>query len=140
MEKTIIIDGKAVRLKATASFAIRYKQQFGVDLLTKLIPMITVFENVDGEIEMGDAIKLLVDNGNLLELNDLYNLIWVLAKTADPSIPEPIEWLDEFSVFPLADILQEAIDLVLPTLISTKESKKKTVKKVVEMKTTIPSV
>lgn len=125
MEKTIVIDGKAVRLKATASFAIRYKQQFGVDLLTKLIPMITVFENVDGEIEMGDAIKLLVDNGNLLELNDLYNLIWVLAKTADPSIPEPIEWLDEFSVFPLADILQEAIDLVLPTLISTKESKKR---------------
>lgn len=140
MEKTIVIDGKAVRLKATASFAIRYKQQFGVDLLTKLIPMIAVFENVDGEIEMGDAIKLLVDNGNLLELNDLYNLIWVLAKTADPSIPEPIEWLDEFSVFPLADILQEAIDLVLPTLISTKESKKKTVKKVVEMKTTTPSV
>lgn len=139
MEKTIIIDGKAVRLKATASFAIRYKQQFGVDLLTKLIPMITVFENVDGEIEMGDAIKLLVDNGNLLELNDLYNLIWVLAKTADPSIPEPIEWLDEFSVFPLADILQEAIDLVLPTLISTKESKKKTMT-VIETETTIPSV
>lgn len=139
MEKTIIIDGKAVRLKATASFAIRYKQQFGVDLLTKLIPMITVFENVDGEIEMGDAIKLLVDNGNLLELNDLYNLIWVLAKTADPSIPEPIEWLDEFSVFPLADILQEAIDLVLPTLISTKESKKKTMT-AVETNQTIPSV
>lgn len=139
MEKTIIIDGKAVRLKATASFAIRYKQQFGVDLLTKLIPMIAVFENVDKEIEMGDAIKLLVDNGNLLELNDLYNLVWVLAKTADPSIPEPIEWLDEFSVFPLADILQEAIDLVLPTLISTKESKKKTMT-VMETETTIPSV
>ena len=139
MEKTIIIDGKAVRLKATASFAIRYKQQFGVDLLTKLIPMIAVFENVDGEIEMGDAIKLLVDNGNLLELNDLYNLVWVLAKTADPSIPEPIEWLDEFNVFPLADILQEAIDLVLPTLISTKESKKKTMT-VMETETTIPSV
>lgn len=139
MEKTIIIDGKAVRLKATASFAIRYKQQFGVDLLTKLIPMIAVFENVDKEIEMDDAIKLLVDNGNLLELNDLYNLVWVLAKTADPSIPEPIEWLDEFSVFPLADILQEAIDLVLPTLISTKESKKKTMT-VMETETTIPSV
>lgn len=139
MEKTIIIDGKAVRLKATASFAIRYKQQFGVDLLTKLIPMIAVFENVDGEIEMGDAIKLLVNNGNLLELNDLYNLIWVLAKTADPSIPEPIEWLDEFSVFPLADILQEAIDLVLPTLISTKESKKKTMT-VMETNQMIPSV
>ena len=31
-----------------------------------------------------------------LDTEVIYNIIWVLAKTADKTIPPLIEWLDEF--------------------------------------------
>ena len=56
-----------------------------------------------------------------LDFDVFYNIIWVLAKTANKKIPDPITWLDEFEEFPLFDIIPELQDLIL----SSMQTKKK---------------
>ena len=114
MEKILIIDGRQVKFKSTGAFLLRYKAQFGRDALQDILKL-------QGAIDNKNQIK----NIDTLDLEVFYNLIWTLAKTADPSIPPPLEWLDEFSEFPLMDIIPEIVDMIFSCLTSTVESKKK---------------
>jgi len=114
MEKILIIDGRQVKFKSTGAFLLRYKAQFGRDALQDILKL-------QGAIDNKNQIK----NIDALDLEVFYNLVWTLAKTADPSIPPPLEWLDEFSEFPLIDIIPEIVDMIFSCLTSTVESKKK---------------
>ncbi|WP_425539446.1 hypothetical protein [Microaceticoccus formicicus] len=138
MEKTLKIDGKDVKFKVSASFAYRYKAQFGSDIMQKLMPLLkgivpllaVDFDKLDikDRKQMQVILDLITtsDLANDFELVEIYNLIWVMAKTADTEIPEPMEWLDGFDEFPLAEIVPPLIELLVPSLFSTKEIKKKT--------------
>ena len=44
-----------------------------------------------------------------------------MAKTADPTIPEPLEWLEQFDEFPMTEIIPELQDLMLTSFQSTKK-------------------
>jgi hypothetical protein len=44
-----------------------------------------------------------------------------LAKTANPSIPDPITWLDQFDEFPLMEIIPELQDLIIASIQSKKK-------------------
>ena len=114
MEKILTIDGRQVKFKSTGAFLLRYKAQFGRDALRDIF-------------KLQDAVdsKNRIKNIDALDLEVFYNLVWTLAKTADPSIPPPMEWLDEFSEFPLMDIIPEIIDLIFSSLGATVEPKKK---------------
>jgi len=114
MEKILTIDGRQVKFKSTGAFLLRYKAQFGRDALQDILKL-------QGAIDNKNQIK----NIDALDLEVFYNLVWTLAKTADPSIPPPLEWLDEFSEFPLIDIIPEIVDMIFSCLTSTVESKKK---------------
>ena len=46
----------------------------------------------------------------------IYDLTWLYAKTADPSIPDPMTWLDEFEEFPIEEIMPEVMELVQVTM------------------------
>ncbi|MDP3059046.1 MAG: hypothetical protein Q8N36_06275 [bacterium] len=111
MEKTIVIDGREVRFKSTAAFLLRYKAQFQRDAFKDLLRLEKAINTETGELENYDA----------LDLELFYNLTWVMAKTADPSIAEPLVWLDSFSEFPLAEILREIVDLLATSLMGTKK-------------------
>jgi len=56
-----------------------------------------------------------------LDMEVFYNICWTLAKTADNSISEPLEWLDTFEVFPLMEILPELQELMMSSLSSKKK-------------------
>ena len=114
MEKILTIDGRQVKFKSTGAFLLRYKAQFGRDAIQDILRLQFAIDN-KGQIKNIDA----------LDLEVFYNLVWTLAKTADPSIPPPLEWLDEFSEFPLMDIIPEIVDMIFSCLTSTVESKKK---------------
>ena len=114
MEKMLTIDGRQVRFKSTGAFLLRYKAQFGRDALQDILKLQGAIDN-----------KSQIKNIDALDLEVFYNLVWTLAKTADPSIPPPLEWLDEFSEFPLMDIIPEIIDLIFSSLGATVEPKKK---------------
>lgn len=136
MQKIINIDGRDVKFKASASFIYRYKQQFGKDLLTLVMPLIkSAIDALNRFYAMQSNkqvdINTLITDLNLsgaiekLEIVDLFNIIWVMAKTANRDIADPVEWYDEFDVFPVFDVARELMDIFLPSLFITEESKKK---------------
>ncbi|MBT2736166.1 hypothetical protein [Bacillus sp. ISL-7] len=117
MEKTILIDGKQVPFKSTGALPLRYKMQFGKDFFKeflKLIPQDKLNNVQDGRLKAEDIQDL--------DFELFYNITWVLAKTADPSIPDLLTWLDSFEEFPIGDIIEETQDLLMKSL---QQSKKK---------------
>lgn len=137
MEKVIKIDGKDVKFKAGASFARVYKNQFGYDILTKIMPLISeiiqgideIYEDLDGgkDIEVSQIGEVL-ESVYSLELIEINNIIWSMAKVADPEIDGPIEWERQFDEFPIFDIVSELMEIFIPSLITKKKFLKPKVK------------
>lgn len=131
MQKTITIGGKDIIFKSSATFPIIFKNQFGYDILTILMPVISeilkgcdvFFEEIKTEnFEIKPSIfGELLENVYSLEMVDLLNLIWAMAKSADKDIPEPLKWYDEFDEFPIYDVAKELAEILLPSLISKKK-------------------
>lgn len=109
MEKMIKIGDKEVALKTTGATLLRYKMQFGKDLLIELVKLDTAYE--EGELKV-----------EKLDFEMFYNILWIMAKTAEPSIKPPLEWLDEFEELPILEILPEVMELLTNLM---KTSKKK---------------
>ena len=119
MEKTIEIDGKKVKLKSTAGTPKRYKAQFRKDYFSELLKLSKLMANTDGDTF--DLAKIDYSELDYLDFEVFYNFIWVLAKTANKEIGDPIDWLDEFDSMPLAEIFPEIIDLLENSISSKKK-------------------
>lgn len=108
MEKTLTIDGKPVKFKSTAATPLRYKAQFGKDFFSEIVKMNKLtklkFNDENGEPDY-DAMALI-------DFEVFYNIVWALAKSGDPTISDPITWLDGFEEFPMFEILPELQDLM----------------------------
>ena len=90
MMKKIEIDGKAVAFKASAAIPRIYRIKFQRDIYKDL----SVLEKSIGD---GDPEKSSLD---LFSLEMFENIAYVMAKHADPSIPDnPEDWLDEFNFY-----------------------------------------
>lgn len=126
MEKTIIIDSQSIQLKSTAATPLRYKAQFKRDFFSELLKLAKLFAGQEGTAEdvKEDGIDLSKISWEALDHLDFevfYNFVWVLAKSADHSIPDPLDWLDQFDEFPIKEIFPQITDL----LSSSIQSKKK---------------
>lgn len=129
MIKTINIDGKEVKFSTNAYFANIFKNQFGYDILTVIMPLISealkgldeLYIRQETEAIMPSTIGELLENVYSLEMVDVNNFIWSLAKMADPSIDEPMKWYSQFNEFPVIDILKELLEIIVPSLISKKK-------------------
>ena len=111
MEKTLKIDGKDITFKCTGGTLYRYKNQFGREFLADAANLMDFEEkkvkNPDGKITFQDEYDF-----TKLNLELVYNLSWVMAKTANPSIPDPQAWLDSFNTFPIAEIIEPIMDML----------------------------
>ena len=102
MMKKIEIDGKAVAFKASAAIPRIYRIKFQRDIYKDL----SVLEKSIGN---GDPEKSSLD---LFSLEMFENIAYVMAKHADPSIPDnPEEWLDQFNTFSIYQVLPKLIEL-----------------------------
>lgn len=111
MEKTLTIDGREVTFKSTGAAPLRYKQQFGRDF----------FVDVAKLHKLAGKKKVTLEDVKFVDFDLFYNLAWVWAKTADKTIPEPMEWLDSFDSFPMYEIIPELQELLINTLQSKKK-------------------
>lgn len=107
MDATVVIDGREVNFRSTGATPLRYKKQFGKDFFSE----IAKFQWVADAKAKGEKINL-----DKMDFEPFYNICWTFAKTADKTIPSPLEWLDEFEVFPLFEILPEIEDLLIANL------------------------
>lgn len=115
MEKTLTIDEKQVRFKSTGATPLRYKAQFHRDFFGDILKLNSLKSISEGnEMKAGDIEQI--------DFDVLFNIAWVLAKTADKTIPEPFEWLDGFEEFPIVEIIMELQDLIGASLQSKKKN------------------
>lgn len=97
MEKTLNIDGRDITFKASAAFPLTYRAYFGRDF----------FEDMD---------KLAEENDRLL----FYDVVWTLAKNADPSIPPVMEWYDGFESFAIFETYYKLNEMILKSFAMVK--------------------
>ena len=121
MEKTIKIDDKQVKFKATAMTPRMYRQQFQSDLFVDIQKLNDAWQNARANKEPlpGDALTMFE------------NIAYTMAKQADPdAVPDSAdEWLEEFDMFSIWQILPEIIQLWGINNLSINESKKKAAKR-----------
>ena len=102
MTKVIRIDGKQVPFKASAAIPRLYRVKYGRDIFKDLMTLEKVL-NENKEENSG------ID---VFSLETFENIAYLMAKHADPSLPDTAEeWLDEFSVFSIYQVLPEIIEL-----------------------------
>ena len=113
--KNISIDGKEVPFKASAAIPRIYRIKFQRDIYRDLA---SLEKAIDKESEEAS-------NLDLFSLEMFENIAYVMAKHADPSIPDsPEDWLDEFNTFSIYQVLPEIIKLWGLNVQTDVESKK----------------
>lgn len=100
--KKIEIDGKEVLFRASAAIPRLYRIKFRRDIYKDLA-------------QLEKAVDENVVDGSMLDTFSLElfeNIAFVMAKHADPSIPDtPEEWLEEFNTFSIYQVLPQIIEL-----------------------------
>ena len=113
--RKVEIDGKQVPFKASAAIPRIYRIKFNRDIYKDLRSL----EKAVGE---GDEEN---SNLDLFSLEMFENIAYVMAKHADPDIPDtPEEWLDEFNTFSIYRVLPSIIELWGLNVQTEVESKK----------------
>lgn len=110
MEKVIRIDGKDVGFKATALTPRLYRHRIGRDIVQDMKRLDKAFKKAakDAETEEEKEEARL----SVLDLEIFENVAYIMARQYDPDIPDsPEEWLEEFSVFSIYDVLPEILTL-----------------------------
>lgn len=131
-----ISENQKIKLNASLGWVLRYRAQFGHDILPDLLPMLE-----SGLVLVGGAMdesgelewRKLLDFGTVssamisfagAEFTTALNIIWAMAKNADESIPAPFDWANQFENFPLDQIIPEVLDALISTVVSEKNRKR----------------
>lgn len=111
MERTIAIDGRDVKFKATGATIRLYRQTFGRDILA----------------DMQKLQKEAADGNPTVEALGMYeDMAYIMAKQADPTIPDNVgDWLEQFAMFSLYQALPQIVALWGLSSQTLSESKKK---------------
>ncbi|MBQ9685426.1 MAG: hypothetical protein IJV41_02605 [Oscillospiraceae bacterium] len=119
LQKTVEICGKEVNFRSSATVPRLYRMKFGRDIfkdLSKLEKAYKAKQDKDGDGADGFEIE---------DLEIFENVAYIMAFHADPSIPGTIEeWLEEFEMFSIYEILPEILELWGTNLITDVTAKK----------------
>lgn len=100
--KKVEIDGKRVPFNASAAIPRIYRLKFQRDIYKDL----SVLEKSINQVNPDDS------NLDLFSLEMFENIAFVMAKHADPNIPDtPEEWLDQFNTFSIYQVLPQLMEL-----------------------------
>mgnify|MGYP007101830498 CR=1 FL=1 len=109
LSKTLHIGEKDVAFKSSAAIPRLYRTLFKRDIFRDLTKLEESYRQKAGS--------------GALEVTDLEifeNVAYVMAKHADPSIPDSIDdWLDQFEMFSIYEILPEILELWGSNLFTT---------------------
>ena len=114
LTKEIEISGKKVKFRSSATIPRLYRFKFKRDIFKDLSKLEKAYSRAkDEDFQIED-----------LELFE--NVAYIMAYHADNSIPKSIEeWLDQFDMFSIYEVLPEILSLWGDNLMTEVESKKK---------------
>lgn len=142
MEKTIKLDSKtSLRVTNNVSWMMVYHDQFGHDIVPALVPILNGFIDIavdlakatGGETLNKEVILKALETDTLrealfdmagLEMVDVINIVWAMARALNDDIEEPREWAKSLPAFPLDVIIPIVGDMVLRCMVSTKNLKR----------------
>ena len=102
LTQTIEIDGQPVKFRASAAIPRIYRMRFHRDIYKDLS---LLEKSVSKQDEDNSGL-------DLFSLEMFENIAYIMAKHADPTIPEtPEEWLDNFNTFSIYQVLPKLIEL-----------------------------
>ncbi len=114
LEKTVSISGREVTFRSSATVPRLYRAKFKRDIFKDLSRLESSVKKkaADGSFEIED-----------LEIFE--NVAYIMAYHADHSIQESIdEWLDQFEMFSIYEVLPEILELWGQNLMTDVSSKK----------------
>lgn len=117
MTKIIKVGEREVKFKATAALPRLYRMRFGRDIIQDINKLHKSFVKAAKQEEQLSAVDLEI----------FENCAYIMAKHADPdTVPSDIgDWLDQFDVFSIYQVLPEILVLWQINTETTIESKKK---------------
>lgn len=132
MERTVMVDGREVRLRASAAIPRLYRLRFRRDVLQDMIMIQREIDKARAAQE-ADRAAGEEDPGSTLPLEALTlfeNVAYLMARHADPEgVPDSVdEWLEgfgTFSVYTVFPAVQELWAENLQTLNSTKKKSRR---------------
>lgn len=124
MDKTITIDGKSVKFRATARTPRLYRGIIGRDMIRDMDQLRKAYAKVaEAKTEKEKTKNMLT----ALDLEIFENCAYVMARHANPDIEELTadDWLDTFNMFSIYQILPELLSLWAMNEATTSTAKKK---------------
>ena len=116
MEKIIEFSGHKIPFRATMRTLLIYKRQTGREYLSDAAELRKIIRTGEDGKPLLDANGKPIIDLAALNTEALCGVAWAMAKTADNSIPPMDDWLDQFSEFPMLEILTDLFPLMSATL------------------------
>lgn len=118
MEKTIIIDGREVKFRATAAIPRLYRLQFRRDIMQDMA-------RLQREVRKAKSSKKRSIPPEVLTIFE--NVAFLMAKHATPDMPEKTvaEWLDGFQTFSIYTVFPQIFELWRENIMTLVQPKKK---------------
>ena len=115
LKKTINVGGKEVAFRSSATIPRLYRAKFKRDIFKDLAKLEKSYDGAQSEGE-----EFAIDDLEIFE-----NVAYIMAYHADNTIPADIdEWLDQFDMFSIYEVLPEILALWGTNLITDIDSKK----------------
>lgn len=113
MEKTIIVGGREIKMKASALVPRLYRFKFGRDLISDLNQLSKAYKKRMDLPENATEEEIQDAQLSVLDLTIFENTAYIMAKHADPeNVPEtPEEWIDGFEIFSIYEALPQILEL-----------------------------
>ena len=139
MDKVLTIDGKEVGFRASALTPRLYRHKFGRDIVRDLNQLRKAYSKAmqakglekppeDAPEDVKTAYENAIQDAQMsvVDLEIFENTAWIMARQYDPTVPDsPDDWLENFAVFSIYEILPEIIKLWQLNQEITSKSKKK---------------
>ena len=113
MERTVTVDGKEVRMRASALIPRLYRVRFGRDMIADMRQLQKAYQKAAKLPENATEEERQDAQLSALDLTIFENVAYMMAKHADPAVAEsPEEWLDGMDgVFSIYEVLPVILEL-----------------------------
>ena len=117
MDRTVEIDGREIKFRATARTPRLYRALVGRDMISDMNKLMKAYQRKKEDEEDLD----------FMDLQIFEDVAYIMARHANPDIEEKTadEWLDTFNMFSVYVILPHILELWALNTKQTSQSKKK---------------
>ena len=110
MDAKITISGREIPVRKTGGTVLRYKRQFGREFLQDMQKILVLRSKLTPETTAEQKAEIVLST----ETEWMYDILFIMAQQADPSITDELDWLDSFDDFNVWSVF----DQIMPLLIS----------------------